>query len=273
MRNLILFLQRYHFVLLFLLLESFAILLLINSHTYHRAAVVNTTNALSGGLLNTSSRVADYFGLLSENRVLAEHNARLQQQLFQLKQKFDTLNQNDTIYFPYDVIPARVISNTVNRRNNHIIINKGRAHGIEKEMGLITAHGVAGLVTGVSDSYATAMSVLHTQTQLSVKFSKNQQMASLVWDGPDFRTGTIEHIPTHIDVQPGDTLITSGYSFIFPEGIMVGTVLEYFQPVGSGLNHASLLFSTDFNRLNHVYAVKNNQLLELQLLEQSREDE
>lgn len=273
MRNLILFLQRYHFVLLFLLLESLAILLLINSHTYHRAAVVNTTNALSGRLLNTSSQITGYFVLQSENRILGEQNAMLQQQLFYLKQKVDTLVQNDTIDYPYDFIPARVISNTVNRRNNHIIINKGRAHGIEKEMGLITAQGVAGLVTGVSDSYATAMSILHTQTQLSVKFSKNQQMASLVWHGPDFKTGIVEHIPTHIDVRPGDTVVTSGHSFIFPEGIMVGTVLEYFQPEGSGLYHASLLFSTDFNRLNHVYAVKNNQLIELQLLEQSREDE
>lgn len=273
MRNLILFFQRYHFVLLFLLLESLAILLLINSHTYHRAVVVNTTNSLTGGLLNTSSQVAEYFSLRNKNRILADHNAMLQQHLLHLMHKLDTAMQHDTLYFHYAFIPARVISNTVNRRNNHIIINKGRAHGIEKEMGLITSHGVAGIITAVSESYATAMSVLHKQTQISVKFRKNHQMASLVWDGPDFKTGTIEHIPTHIDVQPGDTVMTSGYSFIFPEGIMVGTVIEYFQPEGSGLNHASVLFSTDFNRLNYVYAVKNNHLIELEQLQQSHKDE
>jgi rod shape-determining protein MreC len=266
MYNLLRFLQKHHFVLLFLLLEAISIYLLSNSHTYHRAAIVNTTNSISGFVLETGSGIGQYFGLKRVNRMLAEQNAQLQQQLLLHRQQADT-SFNELMPNPeFEFIAARVISNTVHLRNNYIIINKGSKDGIEKEMGIISTGGVAGIITGVSENYATALSLLHKHARLSVKFSKNNQLANLAWYGPDFRHGVIEDIPTHIDIMPGDTVVTSGHSLIFPEGIKVGVITEYFQPEGSGLNNANIRFTTDFNKLRYVFIVSNKNRWEIEQL-------
>jgi rod shape-determining protein MreC len=266
MRNLFRFLLKQNFVLLFMLLGALSMWLLTKSHTYHRAAIINTTSNFTGGILAFGSSIGDYFRLKETNKQLAEQNARLEEKLYYYERLDDSLliKPVDSIGFEY--ITARVVSNTVHLRNNYIVINKGRKHGIEKEMGLVSPSGIAGIVIGVSENYATALSVLHTHARLSIKFSNNNQLANLVWPGTDYKMGMVEDIPTHLNPVPGDTLVTSGHSFIFPEGVMVGTVVEYFEQEGRGLNEASLRFSTDFNKLTHVYVVSNKSQKEIEAL-------
>ena len=136
------------------------------------------------------------------------------------------------------------------------MINKGRADGIEKEMGLISPLGTAGIIVDVTNHYATAISMLHKDTRISARIKKNGQMVNVIWIGGDYRTGMVEDIPTHIIPQAGDTIITSGYSFIFPENIMIGIIGKKVI-TGGTLNKAELIFSTDFNNLSFVYATKN----------------
>jgi len=146
------------------------------------------------------------------------------------------------------------------------MINKGYADGVEKEMGLISPLGVAGIVVEVSTHYASAMSLLHKNTRISARLKNNGQMVNVSWDGNDYRKGLLEDIPTHIIPQIGDTVITSGFSFVFPENIMIGTVGEKLIKGGS-LNKAELVFSTDFNSLFYVYVTKNNASAELDSLD------
>lgn len=136
------------------------------------------------------------------------------------------------------------------------MINKGRRQGIEKEMGLISSSGVAGIVVEVSNNYSTAISLLHKNTRVSARLKKSGQMVNVIWDGNDYRKGLIEDIPTHIIPEPGDSVITSGYSFVFPENILIGVVGEKII-TGGTLNKAELIFSTDFNNLSYVYGAKN----------------
>ena len=136
------------------------------------------------------------------------------------------------------------------------MIDKGRVDGIEKEMGLISSKGVAGIIIELTNHYSTAMSVLNKNTRISARLKKNGQMVNVVWNGKDYRKGIVEDIPTHITPLPGDTVITSGYSFVFPENIMIGTIGETIH-AGGTLNRAELIFSTDFNNLGFVYACKN----------------
>lgn len=266
MRNLFHFLLKQNFVLLFMLLGALSIWLLTKSHTYHRAAIVTTASNFTGGILAFGANIGDYFKLKETNNQLAAQNARLQEKLYYLAQLHDSIFTKPLDSVDFEYIPARVVSNTVHLRNNYIVINKGRKHGIEKEMGLVSPSGIAGIVIGVSENYATALSVLHTHARLSIKFSNNNQLANLVWPGSDYKMGMVEDIPTHLSPAPGDTLVTSGHSFIFPEGVMVGTVMEYFEQEGRGLNEASLRFSTDFNKLTHVYVVSNKNQNEIEAL-------
>jgi rod shape-determining protein MreC len=266
MRNLFRFLLKQNFVLLFLLLGSVSMWLLTKSHTYHRAAIINSSSNFTGGIMAIAANIGDYFKLKEANNQLAEQNARLQEQLYYYEQLTDSLSEKPLDSTGFEYIPARVVSNTVHLRNNYIVINKGSKHGIEKEMGLVSPTGIAGIVIGVSENYATALSVLHTHARLSIKFSNNNQLANLVWRGPDYKMGTVEDIPTHLRPVPGDTLVTSGHSFLFPEGVVVGTVVEYVEQQGRGLNEARILFSTDFNKLKYVYVVSNRKQDEIEAL-------
>jgi rod shape-determining protein MreC len=246
-----------------------SILLLVNHNNFQGSRALNTTNAITGSFNYVFSSVGDYFFLKKDNHQLSLENARLNEQLYGRIMIADSIEREDTLYA---FIPAKVISNTSRGRNNYIMINKGRADGVEKEMGLVSPFGVAGIIVEVSRNYATAMSLLHKDSRLSARLKSNGQMVNVVWDGKDYRLGLVEDIPTHITPIPGDTVITSGYSFVFPEGLNIGIIGEKTIS-GSNLNRAELIFSTDFNNMYHVYVTKNNTAQELDSLKMNIEDE
>ena len=167
-------------------------------------------------------------------------------------------------------LPARVISNSINNRNNFIMIDKGMQDGVEKEMGVVSLHGLAGIVIGVSDHYAYVMSMLHRNSRISAKIKKDNQLVNVVWEGIDYTNGTVIDIPSHIVLNPGDTIVTSGHSLIFPEGIDIGTVVEQEKSADKAFGNAKLAFSIDFNSLLYVFVIRNlNKTEQLELIDQS----
>ena len=269
MKYLFLLLKKQFFFFLFLFLELIAFLLLANHNNYHKTNIINTANAFTGSFHSGFSSISDYFFLNEANRQLSIENAEFHNLSSMVYMPSDSLIKKDTTY---RYIPAKVISNTSRNRNNFIMINKGRADGIEKEMGLISPLGTAGIVIDVTSHYATAISMLHKDMRISARIKKNGQMVNVVWDGGDYRTGMVEDIPTHIVPQAGDTIITSGYSFIFPENIIIGIIGEKII-MGGTLNKAELIFSTDFNNLSFVYATKNMVTEELDSMKMNILDE
>ena len=234
MNNLRRFILKYHFVILFILLEVISILLLANSQRFHRNRLVNTTNDAVGKVYEWSSEVSNYFRLNNANKQLAEENAMLRQQLSVV---YDTttctydITKGDTL-FKY--IPAQVVNNSTNQVNNYI-----------------------GVVTDVSRHYASIMSLLHSKSVVGVRIKESQELASLKWQTNNYRYGMVEDIPTHILLQKGDTILTSSHSYIFPEDLMVGTVEEFYPTAVDALNKAKVRFSTDFATLRHVYVIKD----------------
>ena len=178
------------------------------------------------------------------------------------KSYLDTINA-DTIY---EFIPARVVNNTVNRPNNYILIDKGAADGIEKDMGVISSSGIVGIVADVSQHYASVMSLLHSYTTISVRFKDSGQLANLRWETTNYRYGMVDDIPTHLRLQKGDTIVTSSYSFIFPENLMAGTVMELIPSPSGTLNKAKVKFATDFSTLKNVYVIHHTNKAELDSL-------
>lgn len=263
MKYLFLILKKQSFFFLFVFLELIAFLLLANHNNYHKTNIINTANAFTGSFYSGFSSISDYLFLKEVNRQLSIENAQLRDAGPIKYMPSDSLSEKDT---SYQYIAAKVVSNTSRNRNNFIMINKGREDGIEKEMGLISPFGAAGIVVEVTDHYATAISLLHKDTRISARIKKSGQMVSVVWDGNDYRTGMVEDIPTHIIPEPGDTIITSGYSFVFPENIIIGFIGNKII-TGGTLNRAQLVFSTDFNNLSFVYATKNLASEELDSIE------
>lgn len=270
MRNLFIFLWKHQFLVLFLILEAVAFSMLIHSYSYQRTLSFNAANDITGDILKTSSDVSNYFYLERENKQLLEENARLRNKLKSSFLNPDTSGTYRDTLFAY--IPARVIRNTVNRYNNFIVLNLGKKQGIEKEMGVISDRGIAGIVIGVSPNYSIAMSLLNENARISARIKKNHQLVNVVWNKDHLGDGKVVDIPAHFKLNKGDTIITSGNSFIFPAGLNIGTIISYHKSENMGLCTAVLQFSTHFNSLNYVYLVKNLKKKEqIKLLEKAEQ--
>ena len=162
---------------------------------------------------------------------------------------------------------ARVINNSVNRPFNYITLNKGRKDGIKPDQGIISASGIVGVVTNVSESYSVGLSVLNRRWSISAKLKKSGYFGSLFWQGNNYRMASLMEIPYHVEISPGDTVVTSGYSSVFPEGIMIGTIQSFDQSEGENYYNIQVELSTDFRALSYVEVVENVNREEINQLE------
>jgi rod shape-determining protein MreC len=260
MRSLFLILWRNNFTLLFILLWSVCFYLIIINNNFQQVSVFNSTNKVAATILEAVNYVKEYINLKENNSSLARENARLKSLLPDIY--YDNSAQrtqvNDTARSQqYSYLTARVINNSVNRRNNYLTLDKGSMQGVKKDMGVISSSGVVGIVKDVSNHYCTVMSVLHKNTRISTRFKKNNYFGSLVWEGNDSREATLLEVAKHVKFNVGDTLVTTVYSAIFPEGVMVGTVKRWDIKQGDNFYRITVNLSTNFSNLSHVYIVDN----------------
>ncbi len=277
MRSLIRYLLRNYAFVLFILLEIAALALVFNNNNYHKAKYLNSSNRITGNVYNTFNSVINYFELAKVNKKLSEENAYLKG-LIEADPHFTT--SPDTIIphvSPTDsafrYTSARVINNSVNRPFNYVTLNKGRKDGIKPDQGIISSEGVVGVVINVSESYSLGLSVLNRRWSISAKLRKNGYFGSLIWTGNNYRKASLMEIPYHVDVAIGDTVVTSGYSSVFPEGVLIGTVSEFDQAEGENYYNIKVELSTDYKSLSYVEVIENLKAEEIKQLEEvTRED-
>ena len=203
---------------------------MVQNNTFHRASFINSSNFMSASVFNTYDGIIGYFGLRRENERLSAANKKLLSQSVLSFAKYTNyeFTYNDTVYKQQFVFQnARVINNSVNRRNNYLTLNKGYIQGVDQEMGVISSLGVVGIVKDVSNNFCPVLSVLHKSSSISARIEDRNYFGSLVWDGDDYKYGTLNEIPTHVNIKRGARILTSGYSAIFPEGIPVGKIVSY----------------------------------------------
>ncbi|MCK9611723.1 MAG: rod shape-determining protein MreC [Bacteroidales bacterium] len=269
MRPLLNFLIKYYYFFLFILLEVLAVYLIARNNYYPQSVFISSANAFSGKVYNSYNNITNYLSLKSTNKLLAEENAvLLTKQISSFRKTTNkTFVVNDTLYQQqYEYTSAEVISNTVTRANNYLTLNKGLKQGIRKDMGVITSLGVVGIVKDVSTNFSTVTSLLHSQSKISAKIKKNDYVGTITWEEKNHRIAMLNDIPTHVTIKPGDTIITSGYSLIFPEGINIGTILYSQKDQGSNFYKITIRLFADFNNLSYVYVVKSLMREELQNL-------
>jgi rod shape-determining protein MreC len=269
MRNFFVLIRKYNFFIVFLLLEVVSGVLLVQNSTYQRAAIVGTSNELVGQMYAAYSNVTDYLILGETNRVLAAENARLRKADSSsfYDPKFEIMKVNDSLGLQqYEYISARVINNTVTRVNNYITLDKGSLQGIKPDDAVIGSTGVVGIVKDVSEHFSTVMSVLNSNYKVSSRIKKNDYCGSTVWDGDSPQFAQLFDIPSHAQVTVGDTIVTSAFSGIYPQGVMVGRVSE-IGTSGESFKEIKLRLSTDFQKLSYVYVVRNLMKAERDTLE------
>jgi rod shape-determining protein MreC len=270
MRNLFLFLWHRNFFILFLLTETFCFYLIVQNSNFHHATFINSTNKGIAKVNEFISSITEYINLKKTNEALARQNAAVHSLLpgaFYIDSVRKKIT-SDTVYKQqYTYVIAKVINNSVNRRNNYLTLDKGSLQGIKPEMGVICPGGIVGIVKDVSDHFCSVLSVLHKDSRISAKIKKSNYFGSLVWDGYDFRHATLRDIARHVKLQKGDSIVTSSFSSIFPEGVMIGTVEDYKSKPGDNFYVIDINLSTDFSNLTYVYIVNNLMKEEQQQLE------
>jgi rod shape-determining protein MreC len=243
---------------LFLLLETLSFYLIFKNNRFQNTGFINSANVVSANVLSLYSEIREYFYLRKTNQILVEENALLRSLLKQSFIEKQIPYKSDTNYLQkYVYRTAKVLNNSVNKRNNFLTLDKGRLHGIEPEMGVISPDGVVGVVKDVSENFSSVMSVLNKNTVVSCKVKKNGYLGTLVWEGGDYSYGTLNDVPRHAALEKGDTIITSGASAIYPEGILVGFVDSINLEDGDNFYTVRIRFSTDYAKLTYVYVVKN----------------
>lgn len=260
MRNLFNFISRHHFFFLFLLLQVISFFLISQNNFYHRSIFINTTNLLTGNVYSIRNNFTEYFRLREINRQLAFENQILLEgsnKTF-LATDQQTFVFRDTLYRKqYSYINTRVINNSIRNRNNYITLDKGRIHGIRPDMGIITSQGVIGIIKEVSANFSSALSFLHSDIQISSKHEKSDHIGTLLWEGYDYTKATMLYVPPHVGLEIGDTIITSGFSQIFPAGIILGTIADFEVRRGDNFFTIEIDLAQDFNNLQFVYVVKD----------------
>lgn len=271
MRSLIRYLIKNHAFVLFVLLEILALTMVFSYNSFQKAKYLNSANRISGSVYNSFQSVKNYFGLTKVNRELAEENARLHM-ILENRNGWESFRDTLPEFFQisdstFRFIPAQVINNSVNRPFNYITLNKGSRHGIKPDMGIVSTRGIVGVVAQVSESYAMGLSLLNRRWSVSAKLEKSGYFGSLVWQDNDYRIASLTEIPLHVEISTGDTVVTSGYSSIFPEGILVGTISNFSQPDGENYYDIEVKLAVDFKSLSYVEVIENLNREEINLLE------
>jgi len=218
--------------------------------------------------------MADYFSLRRENKRLVEENVLYRNQLKRdwTIRDFEEFTIQDSAYKQlYTYIEASVINNSVNKNHNYIILDKGRENGIEPDMAVISEKGVVGIVKSVSENFSTVLSVLNLNFRVSGKFKNQKYFGPVTWNGRDPGVVLLNEILHHVPVNRGDTIVTSGYSYIFPEGIAIGKVKNY--SLKGNFYRIEIDLFTNFRNLSQVYVVKNLQKQELLELEEQLQND
>ena len=279
MRNLFAFIYRFRAFLVFVLLEVLCMYLIVRYNTYQGAAFFNSANKYVGQVLEYQRGITDYFRLTSVNNTLARENAELRRELMQyrVQEEADSTAALDTTLYvasdtshiaPYALHAGRVINNSVRRMNNYLTLAIGSADGVEPGMGVISPDGVVGRVKTVSEHYATVTSVLHSQMLVSAKIKKDDTFGTIRWTGGDYRTAMLDYIPLHVHPEEGDTVVTSGFNTVFPEGIPVGTIASVEKEQDKSFYTIKVRLAVDFAQLSYVYVVENTTMYEREDLEQ-----
>ena len=281
MNNLLYFFIKARPWILFTVYAVIGCILLFNSNPYQHSVYLTSANSISTGVYNAATGVTSYFNLRNINEDLQRRNSDLELELLALKQQmlqfhdmeYAQTHPVDSALQRYNFILAHVINNSVHRPHNYITIQKGALDGIKPDMGVVDQNGVVGKVNVVGPHSARIISLLNNNLRLSCKVKSSNTVGSLVWDGDDYRVALLEEIPRHATFNKGDTIITSGYSTSFPEGIPVGVILGEKKGHDDNFNTLMVKLFTDFSKLSTVRIIVDNMAEELKVIEAATEQQ
>ena len=271
--------KHYFHLLVFLTLQIFAVVLIYQHNNYQQLVISTAAQKITGPVQQLASFLYRQFSFSKENTDLLLQNAELLKEKKNMFIFSDSLG--DTIFSEesnskrrmYDISTAHVVFNTINKTHNYIIIDKGRKDGVVPDMAVLSPNGVAGVVSEVSDNFSTVISLLNPNSRVSAKIVPINQIGTVVWVDFDPSIAQIIDIPQHLMVSVGDSVVTSGYSDVFPKDLLIGTVIEKYDNPNNTFLTIKIRLATDFRNLYNVYLISNLYKPELDALKSKFKNE
>ena len=273
MNNLLNFFAKHSAWLVFTLYAVLSCVLLFRNNPYQQSVYLTSANSATSAVYGMLYTVSSYFHLKDINEELMKHNGELEMEVIALKEQLGAiaLQTHDITLDPslsrFHFVQAHVISNSVVQPYNYITIDRGTASGIRPEMGVVDQNGVVGIVNAVGPHSARIISLLNPNMKLSCKLKNGDYFGALVWDGKSPQYAVLEELPKHIKYTKGDTVLTSGYSAVFPEGLMVGIVEGSARGDKESFANLKVRLSANFSQLNTVHVISNDMADELKRLQ------
>ena len=277
MRALFNFLIKHNDWFLFLLLEGISLVLLVCFNNYQSATFFTSAGSMAGSVYSMFMDANRYFHLKTENDGLLAQNVALTRELSQLKEQLTELRNSETLLNDslvksidsgYRFLTANIINNSLNSVNNFITLNKGSDDGVRPEMGVFNSDGIVGVVYLTSKNRSIVIPLLNSKSSISCRVKGSESFCSLSWDGGDTRYSNLIDLPRYAQFEKGDTVVTSGFSSIFPGDLPVGTV-ERIEDSADGMFYTvRVKLFVDFSRLTSVFIVGNDDYEEQSQLEQ-----
>lgn len=270
MRNLIEFLAKHHHWFVFILLEAISFTLLFRYNSYQNSVWFSSANVVTGKVYEWSSQLEKFFSLTTVNQHLTQRNLALEQKVVELSEKLTAVTK-DSSYVKADVtqqlsqfkqIPAKVVSNSLKDANNLMTIDKGSVDGVRKDMGVVSGTGVVGIVYLVSSHYSVVIPLLNTKSNVSCKIENRDYFGFLNWQGGSTNQAFLDDIPRHARFKLHENIVTSGYSSVFPPGILVGKILHVYNSPDGASYRLCVQLATDFSTLRDVSVIDNTLMKE-----------
>jgi len=278
LRNLFNFIVKNVHWLLFFLLIFFSVLLIVKNNQFQRSKFLSATQEMTGSIYSVSSSFQSYMNLNSANADLLKRVAELETELYTVKRTLElssdsvqteNMKLDSATVFIYQFLPARVVNSTVLQEDNYLTIDKGSDDGIEEDMGVISENGIVGVIMKTSPHFSIVIPILNSKFKLSCKVRYNNYIGPLVWDGKDSQYTYLTELPRHVDFAAGDTIVTSGYSAVFPEGLPVGSIVSFLKQRDDNYTSLKVRLFTNFNTLRNVLIIKNKYQKEQRRLQET----
>lgn len=265
MQNIVEFLKKYNHWFLFVILEAVALLLLFQFNKYQGSVWFTTANTVSAKVYEMTSAVEQYFSLTKVNEDLTQRNITLERELAVMRQKMEAMGADSTMIASIkgsmgegiSMIPAKVVSNSIDRRDNFMTIDKGEADGVKPDMGVVCGTGLVGIVYQTTAHYSVVIPILSSHSKISCCLEGRGYFGYLRWDGGSARTAYLDNVPRHAHFKLYDRVVTSGYSSVFPRGIQVGKVLHVYNSPDGLSYRMQVELSTDFSRVRSVCVIND----------------
>ncbi len=256
MRNLILLLIKFGALIIFLIYEIIAFSLIVNYNNPQKEIFLYSSGLFTGFFSERYNRVVDYLRLEEKVDSIHLENTRLIRQLYNSRQSdIVTVELKDSSLFEYDIIPVKISNKTINLRNNRLTLSKGKLDGIREGMGVVADRGIVGIVQKVNDHFSSVIPLINTRFQAGAKIKTRNYFGDLQWKPYDERYIQLRNIPKHYEVAEGDTVVTSGFSTVFPPDIEIGIVSEVNIPGGSNYYDLKVRLHNNFGNMEYVYAI------------------